>query len=70
MLTDGPVYQQARERAQTTGKTCYVNVWGERADEKYLAVDGFRGSRCCAIAHPRGEIEIVVQDPFARVNHG
>lgn len=65
-ITDGPVYQEAREKAMREGLPYYVNAWGTGSAE-YLSVNGFYGNRCCAIARPTGEIEVQVQDRLAEV---
>jgi hypothetical protein len=66
MLTDGPIYQQAKALAMSRQRPYYVNSHGYGANE-YLLVEAGRGRRCCAVAQRTGEIELVVQDQFAEV---
>lgn len=65
MLTDGPVYQQAKALAMGQRRPYYINSHGYGANE-YLLVEAGRGSRCRAVAHGTGEIELFVQDQYVR----
>lgn len=65
-LIDGPVYQEAKDKAVREKLPYYVNAWGTGSTE-YLSVNGFYGDRCVAIARETGEIELQVQNRFAEV---
>lgn len=64
-LIEGPTYQRAKALAKEFKRTYYVNAHGYGANE-YLLVETHRGGRCCAMAQPNGEIELVVQEVFTK----
>lgn len=52
---------QALALAASTGRDHFVNVYRPSRDEQYLCVNDYSDRGCCAIAHPDGTLERVVQ---------
>lgn len=54
-------YQQAIKIAVTSGRDMFVNRYQLTRDEEYKVVEPGRGRLCCAVAHPDGKLEYIVQ---------
>jgi hypothetical protein len=54
-------YEEALQKAAAHGRRFYVNRYEVRRGEEVLLADAHQMRLCCAIAHPDGTLERVVQ---------
>lgn len=53
-------YDEAIAKAVTEGRPFYVNKHCA-GDELVLLADPYKATQCCAVAHPDGRLDFVVQ---------
>lgn len=54
-------YQQAIEIAIKSGRDMFVNRYQVGPYEEYMIVETGKRPLCCAVAHPDGTLEYIVQ---------
>jgi hypothetical protein len=54
-------YDEALRKAAASGRAFYVNQHAVGRDEEILLADPYKTRLCCAVAHPDGTLERVVQ---------
>lgn len=54
-------YQQALKLASETGRDMFVNRYQLTHNEEYMRVETGASRLCCAVAHPDGRLEYIVQ---------
>lgn len=60
-MTTATAYDQALALAATHGRAFYVNRVPVTRDDEVLLAEKHRDRLCCAVAHPDGTLERVVQ---------